>query len=160
MPKTKPRPSASRANLTAKATFLAQLKMGATVSAAAKAADRNRRTVYDWRDQDAEFRAAWDDAIKESVEVLEDEVRRRALDPEDKQSYILLMFLLKKHDPTYRENYKREVTVKHEKIQEFDFSQAEVQDAIQILERHANGAEGASGTKGSNGNKPTDTTST
>ena len=137
---SKNRPSASKSNVATKATFLAQLQQGASVKKAALAAGKNRRTFYDWRDQDAEFRAAWDDAIKESVEILEDEVRARALDRNDKQSYILLMFLLKKHDPSYRENYKREVTVKHEKIQEFDFSQEEVQDAISILEKHANEA--------------------
>ena len=137
MPKT-PKPSAHKGNLAAKSTFLAQLKLGATVSTAAKACGVSRRTLYDWRDQDAEFRAAWEDAIKESVEVLEDEVRQRALDRNDKQSYILLMFLLKKHDPSYRENYKREVTVKHEKVQEFEFTADEIAQGLKILEDAAN----------------------
>lgn len=132
---SKARPSVHKSNVAKKATFLAQLKMGSSVKTAALAAGIHRRTFYDWRDQDSEFRAAWDDAIKESVEILEDEVRRRALDPNDKQSYILLMFLLKKHDPSYRENYKREVTVKHEKVQEFEFSKEDMDSAIDILTR-------------------------
>jgi hypothetical protein len=116
-----------------KARFLRGLASGRTVKDAAALTDTNRRTFYDWRDQDAQFARDWDDAIKESIEQLEDEVRRRALDSSDKYSHILLMFLLKKHDPSYRENYKREVTVKHEKVHEIEFSQAEIDEAIEIL---------------------------
>ena len=129
-----PKPSASKTNTVKKANFLASLKAGNTVKRASVAAGVNRRTLYDWRDQDPEFRAAWEDAIKESIEELEDEVRSRALDRNDKNSHILLMFLLKKHDPSYRENYKREVTVKHETVHEIEFSQEEVDEAIRILE--------------------------
>lgn len=125
----------SKSNTACKAVFLARLENGDSVYKAAQAAGRNRRTFYDWRDQDPEFRLAWEDAIKRSVEVLEDEVRARALDKTDKSSHLLLMFLLKKHDPSYRENYKREVTVKHEQVQEFDFSQEEMDSAIDILTR-------------------------
>jgi hypothetical protein len=45
------------------------------------------------------------------------------------------MFLLKKHKPEYRENFKREVKITHEKVEEFKFSQEEMDDAIQILQR-------------------------
>ncbi len=130
-----PRPSAHKSNLKSKTDFLLRLRHGHTVTEAVKGTGVSRRTFYDWRDQDAEFRELWDDAIKESVEELEKEVRRRALDPDDKQSYILLMFLLKKHDPTYRENYKREVNVTHTKVQEIDFSRAEMDQALDILTR-------------------------
>lgn len=136
--KNKPKqvhPSTHRSNIATKADFLSRLRAGRTVSEAAKATGTHRRTFYDWRDQDAEFRQAWEDAIQESIEELESEVRTRALDKSDKSSHLLLMFLLKKHDPTYRENYKREVTVKHEKVQEFEFSQAEMDEAIDILTR-------------------------
>lgn len=128
------RPSSHRSNSTKKSVFLASLRAGNTVKNAATACGVHRRTLYDWRDQDPEFRAAWEDAIKESIEELEDEVRRRALDSSDKYSHILLMFLLKKHDPSYRENYKREVTVKHETVHEIEFSKEEVDEAIRILE--------------------------
>lgn len=117
-----------------KARFLRALASGRSVKDAAALTSTNRRTFYDWRDQDAQFRNDWDDAIKESVEVLETEVRTRALDRTDKNSHILLMFLLKKHDPSYRENYKKEIHVTHEKVQEFQFSQDEMDQAIQILQ--------------------------
>lgn len=127
------KPSSHKANIAKKATFLAELKVGKTVSEAAKNAAVGRRTFYDWRDQDAEFRQAWDDAIEESIEVLEDEVRKRALDRNDKSSHLLLMFLLKKHKPEYRENFKREVKITHEKVEEFHFSEEEMNNALTIL---------------------------
>lgn len=118
-----------------KTRFLRALASGRSVKAAAELTSTNRRTFYDWRDQDPGFAKDWDDAIKEAVEELEDEVRSRALDRADKNSHILLMFLLKKHDPSYRENFKREVTVKHEKVHEIEFSQEEIDEAIEILTR-------------------------
>jgi hypothetical protein len=49
----------------------------------------------------------WDDALEISVEVLEVEARRRALDRADHHSAALLQFLLKAHKPAkYRDNYK------------------------------------------------------
>jgi transposase-like protein len=127
------KPSSHKANIPAKATFLAHLMNGKSVKAASEAAAINRRTVYDWRDQDSEFREAWEDAITGSIEVLEDEVRERALDRTDKNSHILLMFLVKKHKPEYRENYKTEISVNRESVKEYDFSSAEVDEAIAIL---------------------------
>ena len=111
---------------------------GKSVKAAAEAAGVGRRTFYDWRDMDEEFRAAWEDAITGSIEVLEDEVRERALDRGDKNSHLLLMFLVKRHKPEYRENFKSEVHLVKDTVQEFDFSPAEAAEAIAILEKHAN----------------------
>ncbi len=129
-----PKPAAHKESTAKKANFLASLTLGNSVKKAAAHAGINRRTAYDWRDQDGGFRGAWEDAISESVEHLEDEVRTRALDRNDRNSHILLMFLLKKHKPEYRENHKREVTVKHEKVQEFHFSQSDMDEAIKILQ--------------------------
>ncbi len=128
------RPAAHRDSTAKKAKFLASLTLGNSVKDAAAYAGIHRRTAYDWRDQDSGFRGAWEDALEESVEQLEDEVRTRALDRTDRNSHILLMFLLKKHKPEYRENHKREVTVKHEKVQEFTFSQSDMDEAITILQ--------------------------
>jgi hypothetical protein len=132
------RPASHKANVAKKARFLSALTKGLTVKDAAAYASISRRVAYDWRDQDAEFAKAWEEAIEESVEELEAEVRRRALDPKDTRSYLLLMFLLKKHKPEYRENYKREVTVKHETVHEIDFSQEDMDEAINILTQAKN----------------------
>lgn len=125
-------------NVAAKATFLAHLLTGKSVKAAAEAAGVGRRTFYDWRDMDAEFREAWEDAITGSVEVLEDEVRNRALDRTDKNSHILLMFLVKRHRPEYRENYKAEKSGAEDKVTEFDFSREDMDKAIAILQEASN----------------------
>lgn len=53
---------------------------GLSITGAAIHADIPRRTVYDWRDADAEFRAAWDEALEYGSDRLEDEAFRRAHD--------------------------------------------------------------------------------
>jgi hypothetical protein len=65
-----------------------------------------RRTVYNARDADPEFAEQWDDALNQSLDVLEHEVYQRAL----KDDAQLAMFLLKAHRPaTYRETQRHEV---------------------------------------------------
>lgn len=130
------KPSSHPANISKKAVFIANLAAGSSVKVAAENAGVHRRTVYDWRDQDAEFARTWEDAQAGSVEVLEDEVRRRALDPADKQSHLLLMFLVKKHKPEYRDNYKQETKVTVDTIKEFDFSPEEMTEALGIFNDH------------------------
>ena len=132
------KPSSHKANISAKATFLANLLVGKSVKAASEHAGVSRRTVYDWRDQDAEFARSWEEAIAGSVEVLEDEVRERALDRQDKNSHILLMFLVKRHRPEYRENYKNELHIVKDSVKEFDFSSKEIEEAVAILQGAAN----------------------
>jgi AcrR family transcriptional regulator len=58
--------------------FLKSLAGLGLVTAACADAGVPRRTVYDWRDLDEAFRAAWDDAIDQATELLEREARRRA----------------------------------------------------------------------------------
>jgi hypothetical protein len=84
--------------------FLAVLR-SATVSDAARAAGVGRSTVYDRRDRDAEFRQAWDDVVEQSVEELELEARKRAMEGSDQ----LLMFLLRARRPkVFSERYRVE----------------------------------------------------
>jgi len=46
----------------ARQTFLETLRDTANVSAAARAASVNRRTVYNWRDENPDFAADWENA--------------------------------------------------------------------------------------------------
>ena len=78
--------------------FLASLRNSGNVRASCEAAGVARSRVYKSRDEDEEFRAAWAEAEREAVELLEAEARRRAM----KGSDVLLIFLLKAHDPKYR----------------------------------------------------------
>jgi hypothetical protein len=65
-----------------------------------KAAGVSRRTVYDHRERDEDFAEKWDDALNQSLDVLEHEVYQRAI----KGDAQLAMFILKAHRPAfYRE---------------------------------------------------------
>ncbi len=75
--------------------FLAALRRGATVAAAAGAAGVARSTAYAWRARDSRFAAAWDDAVEDGTDALEDVATRLAFAGNDR----LLMFLLKARRP-------------------------------------------------------------
>lgn len=119
--------------LSEKAKFLACLSLGLSVSKACSETGIARRTVYYWRAEDEAFKDSWEEAKAASVEELEDHLRKRATDPNDKASHLLLMFLLKKLDPTYRENFKTETQKAVTASREFEFDPAEIDAAMTIL---------------------------
>jgi hypothetical protein len=101
------------------AEFLAQLSDTANVSVSAKVCGLSRSTVYEWRDSDETFRAAWDAAVQRGTEALIDEAVRRGKDGVTKGIYYqgrrvddlteysdtLLMFMLKARRPElFRDN--------------------------------------------------------
>jgi hypothetical protein len=107
------------------AAFLDALSDTANVSAAAKKVRVSRGHMYRLRDEDIEFAAAWDEAVKLGTAALEDEAVRRAKDGTLKPVFYrgekvgtireysdtLLIFLLKARDPDkYAERVKKEVT--------------------------------------------------
>jgi hypothetical protein len=103
--------------------FLASLAEGKTVTAAARDAEYNRRYMYQAWDENPELAAEWDGAVQEGLDLLETEVRRRAVGYEEdlvyqgkktkeqvtRHSDILLMFLLKAKRNEFRDNNKIEV---------------------------------------------------
>ena len=90
-----------------RARFLAALSDGLSVTAAAIAAGARRSAMYGWRAEDPLFAEAWDEAIEEGTDKLEDEARRRALNGSDQ----LIMFMLKARRPAkYRERSLHEHT--------------------------------------------------
>jgi hypothetical protein len=99
--------------------FLAALRDIPNVSRAARVVHLSRRALYNIRDDDSQFEAAWNDAIDEGIEAMEAEAMRRAVEGVDKPVFYqgdevavlreysdtLLIFLLKAHRPDkYREN--------------------------------------------------------
>ena len=105
--------------------FCAALAETCNVGKACAAAGMGRATAYAWRDDDSNFAAAWDKALKVGVSGLEDEAHRRGFDGTEepvfhqgaqcgtlrKYSDTLAIFLLKAHNPDkYRENSKVELT--------------------------------------------------
>lgn len=86
-------------------SFLVSLRENGNVSVAAKAAGVLRKVAYQQRANDPEFAAAWEEAIAEAIERLEDIARKRA----ERTSDTLLIFLLKAHKPSkYRDNVRVE----------------------------------------------------
>jgi hypothetical protein len=93
--------------------FLTLLSTTGSVQVAARRLGLNRKNLYFKRDHDAEFRAKWEEAVKDSQQSLEDEAYRRAVigveEPVfqggrlvgtvQKYSDGLLTFLLKAHNP-------------------------------------------------------------
>ena len=115
----------SRLTKSERAAFLEAVAGGWSIAHAAERAGRHRRRFYEERDRDAEFAAQWDEAIERGIEVLEDELTRRAkegwLDEEyngagelvrrvRRYSPALLIFSLKARKPdVYRDNAKIEL---------------------------------------------------
>jgi AcrR family transcriptional regulator len=114
--------------------FLNALCGGESVSKAAKAAGVARSTLYYWKGEDEAFSDAWDDALTQGTHALIDEVKDRAFDRKDRFSHILLMFLLKQRDPSFREAYKTEGKLTVEHVKEFDFTSKEIDQAVEILQ--------------------------
>ena len=86
-----------------------------------------RRTAYEWREADPDFRARWEEAVEESTDRLEKEAYRRAHDGCEKPIYhqgaecgrvkeysdTLLIFLMKGRRPEkYRDRYQQEIVGK------------------------------------------------
>lgn len=105
-------------------SFLDALRDGLSVTAACVDAGIARRTAYEWREADEEFRQAWDEAVEEGTDRLEDEAKRRARDGVTEPIYYkgmkvgevqrhsdtLMIFLLKARRP---DKYKDRIANEH-----------------------------------------------
>lgn len=81
---------ANRTKMTAtkKDEFLVVLRDEAgNVSAACRAVNLARQTVYDHRDTDADFASAWDAVVQEVADTMERELYRRAVEGVEKPVY-------------------------------------------------------------------------
>lgn len=98
---------ANTTNLTPekKERFLSELRKMPNVSHACRVVKVARQTAYAHREEDKEFGVAWDDALIEGVESLEESAWKQA----KKGSDTLTIFLLKAHAPEkYRETIHQE----------------------------------------------------
>lgn len=112
--------------------FLLSLSKYANVSAAVRVARVSRNFVYTQREADPAFAVAWDEALQTAVEGLEREAWRRAqtgvrrekgvyhkgellaTEVTTEYSDTLMIFLLKAHDPKYRDTINVNVLIKQE----------------------------------------------
>lgn len=97
--------------------FLAALRRHGNATLAAKSIGIGHRTVYEWRADELEFKAEWEDALIEYSTILEAEADRRAVEGLTNPVYykgaivghiqeysdILLMFRLKKLNTAYKD---------------------------------------------------------
>lgn len=79
--------------------FLTLLAEGGVVEDACMGAGISKTTAYNLRRENADFAKAWDKAVQVALSILKDEAFRRAKSKSD----TLLIFLLKAHDPMYRD---------------------------------------------------------
>lgn len=104
-----------------RAVFLETLAKSGNVTTSAKKAEVSRGYVYAVRTEEKDFAAAWDDALADAGDLLEDEARRRGMKGVRKPIYqngkrvgyvqeysdTLLIFLLKGAKPEkYRERFE------------------------------------------------------
>lgn len=93
--------------------FLNELREVPNVTRACRALSLTRRLVYNHRRDDPDFREAWDEAIEEGIESLEDIATERAIRISD----TLMIFLLKGYKPeVYRE--RQDITTKGESLKQ------------------------------------------
>ena len=63
-----------------RAAFLAELRKRGNVTDAARAVQVGRKTVYQWKEAEPDFAAAWDEAIEQAIDAMESEAYRRAVE--------------------------------------------------------------------------------
>jgi hypothetical protein len=71
----------------------------------------SRRTIQSWRQQDEQFALALAAADADYRDFYVDECRAYALDPKNPYRHLMLMFLTKQADPSFRDNHKIEHVV-------------------------------------------------
>lgn len=123
--------------------FLEALAEFGTIRSACDAADVSRRVYYDWIARYPDFKQAAEDAMERNTDELEEVAQDRAKDKSD----LLLMFLLKKRRPEYRDNYQAPVGKPEEEEQQ-EVSRVEVEKKLKVLaERRIERIAGSSGSK-------------
>ena len=86
--------------------FLRALMECGTIRGASIASAVDRSGVYSTMRAEPDFKAAVEEAKALGVEAAKDEAYDRAMDRMDRASHILLMFLIKQADPSYRDSYR------------------------------------------------------
>ncbi len=138
-----------------KTAFLAAVKVTGNISKAAEMAKIDRTSHYRWMRGDEQYEAAFEEAIDEAADWLEDEARRRAVDGVEETIYnkdgdavgtrvkysdTLLIFLLNGARPQkYRRVNEHTGTIEHK--------HTTLTDAVSVLVRASNGSANGSGNR-------------
>lgn len=112
--------------------FIAALRNSGNIRASCLAAGVSRETAYKERRRLATFAKRWDEALEESIDLLEAAARQRALSMSD----TLLIFLLKAHRPDkYSERVRVEVLIRQAAERVATETGLSVEDVIAEAER-------------------------
>tara|TARA_S200002703_G_scaffold159912_1_gene175458 strand:- start:23972 stop:24448 length:477 start_codon:yes stop_codon:yes gene_type:complete len=104
--------------------FLQTLGATGNVTAACKAADISRKTVYNHRDKYPQFAEAWDGSMEEALDKLEGTLWKLGADGNTRA----IELVLKARRPMFREGHKAEVTVNNTNVTLVDG-----QDPLELL---------------------------
>jgi len=84
-------PTTDEMRVDRKRRFVEAIQAGYSPTEGARRAQMSRATAYVWREEDPEFAAAWDAAVEQGTDLLEDELYNRAMNGSDTS----LIFALK-----------------------------------------------------------------
>lgn len=90
---------------TQRESFIEALSRSANIRASAAAAGISRDTAYRWKREDPEFSAAWDTALEDAIDTLEEEAWRRATAIEEPSDTLLIFLLKGNRKEKYRERH-------------------------------------------------------
>jgi hypothetical protein len=86
-----------------KPVFLENRRQFLTITKSCKLTGIDRRTYYNWIDEDPEFARADEDAKQQALDSLEENTYERAMTGKDHSSALLSMFILKAYRPIFKD---------------------------------------------------------
>lgn len=96
--------------------FLDELRKIPIVQVACEKTGLSRNSVYRWRNDDAEFRKAMEEAIAEGEELVNDMSEGQLLTLIKEKNWSAISFWLRKRNPKFKDRIEVEVTPKQEQL--------------------------------------------
>jgi hypothetical protein len=98
--------------------FLDELRKVPIVQVACEKTGLSRNSVYRWRNEDADFRKAMEEAIAEGEELVNDMSEGQLLTLIKEKNYSAISFWLRKRNPKFKDRLEVEVAPKQEELTE------------------------------------------
>lgn len=96
--------------------FLDELRKVPIVQVACEKTGLSRNSVYRWRNEDAEFRKAMEEAIAEGEELVNDMSEGQLLTLIKEKNWSAISFWLRKRNPKFKDRIEVEVAPKQEEL--------------------------------------------
>ncbi len=98
--------------------FLDELRKVPIVQVACEKTGLSRNSIYRWRNEDAEFRKAMEEAIAEGEELVNDMSEGQLLTLIKEKNWSAISFWLRKRNPKFKDRLEVEVAPKQEELTE------------------------------------------